>query len=371
MKIILTGGHITPALALLSKLAGKHSVFFVGRKYGFEGDKTTSFEYKTITEMGIPFNAIIASRLQRYFSLHTVFSLLKFPIGFFQSLFFLLKVRPHIILSFGGYVGLPVCLAGFLLGIPIVIHEQTVSNAGLANRISAFFARKICISFESSRKYFPSAKTVFTGNPIRKELLDLPAQTIFPELKRKLAKPLIYVTGGSGGSHSINMLIHGALKDLLLHYTLIHQTGDSSQYKDFDMLSKKAAELSPILARDYIVKKHITAQELSWIYRNASLLIGRSGANTVYEVLTFGLPSLFIPLPWAGFSEQLANAQLVKRVGLGRLLEQNELTSETFLRLVSEMTANTSEYKKHAVDAQKYIVSNAHEKIIAVLEASA
>ena len=124
-----------------------------------------------ITKLGIPFYAINTARLQRKFTKHTVPSLIKFPLGFIQSLKILRKIKPEVVLGFGGYISLPVVLAAAFLKIPIVIHEQTL-EAGFANKIEAKFARKICISWQSSEKYFPKEKTVLTGNPLRQVILN-------------------------------------------------------------------------------------------------------------------------------------------------------------------------------------------------------
>lgn len=359
MKILITGGHLTAALALLPLLTHRHNVLFIGRKYAFEADAAPSFEYETMRRLGIPFRTITTGRLQRRFSPHTIPSLMKFPIGFLQSFFILFCYRPQLILSFGGYIALPVCIAAFLLGIPIVTHEQT-SAPGLANRIISIFAKKICISFAETRKYFPSSKTVLTGNPVRKELFKPLAVSPFPSMRKKQNLPMIYVTGGSGGSHSINTLIASVLEELVKKYIIIHQTGDSSMYMDFVIPTH--------LRSRYIDKKHITEDELAWIYAHAGLLIGRSGANTVYEILTFGLPAVLIPLPWAGFSEQEANAKLVENIGLGKVLKQEELTPSSLLTAISEIIKNNKKYKKRASAAMKLVIPNADEKIIAVLE---
>lgn len=141
-KIVITGGHLTPALAVMEKLReqGWQIVFF-GRQHALEGDSSVSVEYQTITKLGISFISLTAGRLQRSFTRYTVFSFLKIPIGFIQSFYYLIKFKPTVILSFGGYVALPVALAGWMLKIPIVTHEQSVVP-GLANKIIFKFAKK-------------------------------------------------------------------------------------------------------------------------------------------------------------------------------------------------------------------------------------
>ncbi|MEK7451076.1 MAG: glycosyltransferase, partial [Patescibacteria group bacterium] len=164
MRVIIIGGHLSPALSIIEKLPKTDKVLFIGRKYVFEGDQALSLEYKTIQSLKIPFVNLITGRLQRKFTKHTIPSLLKLPYGFMRSILALIKFQPDVVLSFGGYLSFPVVLSAFLLRIPIVIHEQTL-EAGLANKILSVFAKKICISWETSRKFFPKGKIVLTGNP--------------------------------------------------------------------------------------------------------------------------------------------------------------------------------------------------------------
>src|SRR3989344_6654527 len=167
MKIAITGGHLSPALSVIEKLSKEDVVLFVGRKHVFEGDKGLSFEYKTITSLNIPFVELTTGRLQRKFTAHTLFSIVKIPYGLAQSFLILRKFKPDVVLGFGGYLSVPVVIAAHILRIPAIIHEQT-QDAGLANRMLANYADRICISWETSAKYFPRGKTIFTGNPIRK-----------------------------------------------------------------------------------------------------------------------------------------------------------------------------------------------------------
>lgn len=364
MKILITGGHVTPALALLPRLQKKHKLFFVVRKYAFEKDVEPSFEYREITRLHIPYKTITAGRLPRSLTLDIIPSILKFPIGFAQSLGIIAAYKPDVVLSFGGYVGLPVCLAAFLFRIPIVTHEQTIT-LGLANKIIAFFAKKICLTFSETLGFVPKQKAVVTGNPIRKELFNPPRISPFPI--KKLDFPIIYITGGSSGSHSINMLIYEILEKLLTKYIVIHQTGSSS-YNDFELLGKKVQTFSPYLQTRYIRRQQVRADELAWIYANAKLLVGRSGANTVNEILAFGIVSILIPLPWAAAAEQEANARIVEKVGLGKILLQENLTANVLASEIENAIVHLDYYENNKQKAKKLVVFDAQEKIIDVVE---
>lgn len=362
MKVVITGGHITPALGLLPLLKKKHELLFLIRKNTYEGDRGESFEYKTIQTLGLPYRIIHAGRLNRRFTPYTLISLLKIPLGFLQAFHILIQARPTVVLSFGGYIALPVCLAAALLGIPIVTHEQTV-KAGLANRIIAFFAKKVCISLKESATLFPKEKIVFTGNPLRKELLTAPKEP--PSFLREVSNPpaggeklpILYITGGGGGAHTLNQHVLTILPALLQKHIVVHQVGASQMFSDYDDACRKKDTLPPDLQKRYIPKTHLTSEELAWLYRHIAFLIGRSGANTVYEILTFGLPSLLIPLN----DEQTANAKLVEEAGIGETLFDDTLTAEELLAAVQNFTKKR---KKTKVPMQ----SDADIKLVEVLE---
>src|SRR3989344_3781348 len=327
MKIIITGGHITPALALIPLLKKKHQVLFVIRKNAYEGNTGLSFEYKTSQALGVPYKIINTGRLQRRLSMRTIPSLVKIPIGVFQAVFILSSFRPDVVLSFGGYVAFPVCFVAWLFGIPIVTHEQTIKT-GLANKIIAFFAKKVCVSFPQAMSSFPKEKVVHTGNPLRKEILTPAKSPVWFSAKEDF--PVIYITGGSGGSHTINMFVDEIRENLLMKYIVIHQAGLSY---DFEEAEKQKKQLPLNLQKRYFARDHITGSELAWIYRNAAFLVGRSGANTVYEILALRVPSLLLPFN----EEQMENAKLVEEEGLATIRIDDELTGKTFLTAIEDM----------------------------------
>lgn len=301
MKLIITaggGGHFAPALSVMNNLPKDWEVLFVGRKYAFEADKTLSFEYKTAQDLGLPFQSIETARLQRHWSKHTLVSFTKFPTGVAQAYAIVKKYKPDLILSFGGYVSLPVAFAGAMLGIPIVVHEQTL-QAGLANKIVSRFAKTICVSWEESKKYFPKEKVVVTGNPIKLEKIT--SGDFFKDHVSVLNEnfPILYITGGSLGSHAINIFIAECIEKLLQRYIVVHQTGDSQEFKDYDALIKKREEFSPVLQKRYILTKFIDPYAVRSVLDKTTLVIARAGMSTVSELLYIGKPALFIPLPIA------------------------------------------------------------------------
>ncbi len=358
MRIIITGGHLSPAFSVIKKL-DKKDILFIGRKKAMEGDNALSLEYRLCQKLRIPFVSIKTARLQRGFTKYTIPSLFNLPIGIVRALKIVREFKPDVVLGFGGYVSLPIIFASKFLNIPVVIHEQTL-EAGFANKIASKIAKKVCISWKQSEKFFPKSKTVFTGNPIREELLlnRENSKNFFKFKNNNL--PLIYITGGSLGSHAINIIVEKTLPSLLKVANVIHQTGDAQKYQDFERLSKKELE-------GYIVKKFFEVEEIAEIYKSASLVISRSGINTVTELLYFKKPSFLIPLPIGQRNEQLKNALFLKNLNLAEVCLQNRLSDDKFLRIISYMLKNTSKYQEKK-GFEGLIRKNAALEIVKVLK---
>ena len=172
MKIAITGGHST-GLALMEAIKQKYpdwEIYYFGRKYSLEGEKALSFDYKVVSQIkGVNFISLTTGRLQRKLSFSALISLFKIPYGFVQSLFWLLRIKPEVIVSFGGYVSVPLVVAGWILRIPSLAHEQTLVF-GLATRINRLFVQKIAVSHRQLLDKLPKSKGVYTGMPLRLSL---------------------------------------------------------------------------------------------------------------------------------------------------------------------------------------------------------
>lgn len=350
MKIVLIGGHLSPAFSLIQEMEGEE-ILFIGRKYPLEGDKALSLEFQFAQYHKITFKAIKTGRFQRKFTRHTAPSLFKFPVGFAQSLSILRKFKPNVVIGFGGYVELPVVMAASLLRIPVVIHEQTL-EVGVANRIASRFAQKICISWESSRKCFPQNKVVLTGNPVRKEILSSKAEN-FQHIKKD--KPTIYITGGSLGSHKLNLLVEKCITDLLKIAVVIHQTGDSSEFNDYDRLSK-------LNLNGYSLRKFFKSEEVAGILGESDLVVSRSGINTVTELIYLQKPAFLIPLSFAQRNEQHKNALMFKNMGLGEVGSE-KLSADEFFSTIKKMLENLKNYKTRKSISEEELIGNAAKNI--------
>lgn len=350
MKVLVTGAHFTPAVATIEQLKKfkDAEVVYVGRKTTLEGDDSPSVESKELTLLGIKFIPIITGRLQRSFSIYTIPSLLKIPIGVLQALYIILSQKPDVILSFGGYVAVPIVIIGWLFSIPIIIHEQTLIP-GLANKISSFFADKIAVSFEKSG--YKGEKTILTGNPIRREIVD--SRSIPPGGKTVL------VIGGNQGAHVINLAVENCLKKLLKIAKVYHQTGDS-KYQDYERLEElgKSGQLEE-LGKRYMVKKWI-GEEYGAILQKADLVVSRAGINTLTELAILGKPAFLIPIP---NSEQQVNAQYFAHLGLVKILPQSKLSGQTLLKGIQLMLSNLPSLTEKAKKAREIIIPDAAKRL--------
>lgn len=342
MKIIVTGGHLSPALAVIDRLAQEKNIqiIFVGRKYNLIGDKSESLEYQEITKRKISFTTLETGRAIKEISRRSLIDFFRTFRALINSFIFIAKERPHRILSFGGYIAFPICLIGFILRIPIYTHEQTI-HPGLANRFIAKLSRKVFIAFPESRRFFPLKKTILTGNPIKRSVLTV---NKVPFIITK-SKPVVLVIGGSLGSHSINSIISSIVPELLKSYIVIHQTGSVTEYDDFQKLGYIKARLPKNLSKNYFLKKHFYDDELGAVYQAADLVVSRSGANTFFELLALKKPTIFIPLPWSAYNEQEKHANLFRQAGAGEIFYQNQ-SPKLLLLLIRKVLTHVGKYQE-------------------------
>ncbi len=339
MKILMTGGHVTPALALLEQL-DTQNVVFVGRKYVPGSDTIPSFEYNEVTSLNIPFINLETGKITRSFSLKSIRDILAIPKGFAAAYSIIKSERPHVVMTFGSYLAVPIAFWAWMFGVPVYAHEQTI-HPGLANRIVGRFAKKIFISFKESGTYFDKSKVVLTGNPIRQSVFN-PRNSSFVLAK---TRPVLYITGGSLGSHSINLHIKNILPQLLKKYTVIHQTGDTDEYQDYQ-------DLNRIKDPNYYVRKHIAQSDIGFVYSIADVVVARAGANTFFELIALGRPSVLIPLPWSAGNEQERHAELFRTAGVGEVFHQNR-PSEELLTLINKVYDHKSDYSSRFIPLQK------------------
>ena len=303
------------------------------------GDKSDSAEYREVTASGIKFYDLKAGKFYATFS---PLKLIRIPYGFLQAFLLLFFHRPNGIVSFGGYLAVPTVVCGWLLGIPSVTHEQTLV-AGWANKLISLFVKKIAVSWPNSLTHYPKAKAIFTGLPLRPEILRIKNY----KLKIKNYKSVVYITGGKQGSHEINEVIFAALPQLLKKYRVIHQTGSSTVYNDY----RRALQL---IKPGYEVFNFDSPKAVSAL-KEADIVISRAGAHIIYELGYLGMRCVLIPIPWVSHDEQTANAKVLQAAGLAVILSQAQLSPETLLESTNKALLLKSKFLNLTDGTQKLI----------------
>lgn len=370
MTIYITGGHLTPALAVIDELIKrdeKTSLFFFGREFSQAKTGQISRERQEIEERNIPFIPIAAAKFHRTHMLENGIELIKFPISLWEVFSAYKKNKPDVVLSFGGYLAFPACLVGKVFGAKVITHEQT-RVAGLANQVIGWFADKVAVAHEDSIQFFFPGKVVMTGNPIR--------EALFREYKTVPAwftgaqkiKPILYVTGGSQGSHVINQTIASILPKLVREYYVVHQCGVSVDSKVLKDLEQERLRLPEEFQDNYTVREWIEEREVSFLLRNSRIIVSRAGANTVQELIVAKSPAIFIPLAFAYKDEQYKNASHLVHVGAATLIHQKDLFPDTLWTAISHMNMHYDEYKTHMEEESEKLIKNGTNRLIKLLE---
>lgn len=344
IKIVFCGGHHTSSLPLIDEIldSSLYDVIFIGRRKAFKDDKNDSLEFLDINKRNIKFYDLKTSK----FYGKSIGSIIKIIFGFFHAFYILIKENPKVIVSFGGYIAVPVVLAGFILRKKIITHEQTVVT-GLGNKFISFFADRILVTWENSIQYFDKNKTRVIGLPLRKKLFESPNKDRFTS-QNKL--PTIYITCGKTGSHIINEFVLNNLEYLLSNFNIIHQSGDYSVTRDFDNLLEAYSLIKGKVSGSYFLNKFMYDQDVLDAFSVCDFVISRSGAHTVYELLFFKKKAILIPIPWVSHNEQYLNAKLLLNSGLGLILEEENLNLDNFktvaIRIMEKKPADVSEVDK-------------------------
>lgn len=325
-KIVFTGGHHNSALEVAKKLKKQgHQVHWIGHKFTMSGDKSLSAEYQEVTNQDIPFYEL---KTGKFYNVYNPLEYLKIALGFIQSLTYLLRIKPDLIVSFGGYLSVPVVITGAILKIPSVTHEQTVT-AGWANKAISPFVKKIFLTHKEAIENYPSKKTVVTGLPLRPGILE-------DKEYQEPDPPLIFITCGKQGSHTINQALFPIIPQLVKDFQVVHQTGSSSVTKDKDKARRLKQSLPSNLRSRYQHKEYFFPAEATRYLKTSKLVVSRAGAHTIYELLYLNKPTVTIPIPWASHDEQAQNAQLLKQLGTAIILPQNKLTSKSLKQAINK-----------------------------------
>lgn len=346
-----TGGHIFPALAIaagLRQYEPEAELLFVGAQGRMEMTRVPEAGYRIV---GLPI-----AGLQRRFDWAN-FSL---PVKVFRSLVQAIglarQFRPDAVVGVGGYASAPLLLAARILQIPYLIQEQN-SFAGLTNKLLGRGASSICVAFEGMEKYFPARKLHLTGNPVRKDLLELNISQ-YDALRHfglQAGRPTILVLGGSLGARTINRAVEMAIPGWQAKgYQLIWQTGKAWADNAADQLRKNAP--SGMITMPFI-------SEMNYAYAAADVVVSRAGALSLAEICMAGKASILIPSPNVAEDHQTRNAESLVARKAAVLLRDRDAVNE-LAGSVEKMLSAPGEIERLGMAAHSLARPDAGEKIV-------
>ncbi len=329
MKVIIagggTGGHLYPGIAIARELLKEsgNEVLFVGTEQGIEA--------RVLPKEGLPVRFITVGKLKGMKLLSVIKTMAMLPLSVLQSLMVLREVKPDVVIGVGGYSSGPMGLAALVLRVPLLIVEPN-SYAGLANRNLGKLADKtiLCFPGTGARKFFPPGKTVTLGPLVRQGIEKGDRNEALDGFGLEPGRFTVFVMGGSGGAHAINMAMKHAvpyLKDRGLQ--VLHQTGE-----------KDVAEVAADY-RDAGVKAVVLPyiHDMAGAYAIADLVVGRSGATTVAELAVCGKRAVLIPFPFAADNHQEYNAMALAARGAAEVIIQKDLTPEKLAGVITQYSA--------------------------------
>lgn len=331
MKIIIsgggTGGHVFPAISIGQALLDIHpdcELLFVGARGKLEMQKVPAAGFNII---GLP-----VTGFQRRLTYRNALFFWYLLVSMIKSRAILKKFKPDAVVGVGGYASGPVLRMAAWRNIPVLIQEQN-SYAGITNRLMAGKAAKICVAYHGMEKYFPADRIVFTGNPVRKDILDLKDKNReameFFDLDKE--KKVLLVLGGSLGARTINESIMMHLDKLLAsNIQLIWQTG-KGYYRQIREVTK-AKSATDLKIMDFISR-------MDHAYAAADVIVSRAGAGTISELCLVAKPVVLVPSPNVAEDHQTHNARALKEINGGELVtdgEAGEKLVDTILSLIRD-----------------------------------
>lgn len=350
-----TGGHIYPGLAVADsfrELCLKNGldvkIFWIGNSSGMDRNIVGKNADKNGKKSADVFYGIPSGKLRRYFSFKNFLDIFKIASGFFASFFILLKTKPVLLFSKGGFVSVPPCLAANILKIPVFTHECDFTP-GLATRINARSAKKILLSYEETKNFFSGKakeKSLVTGNPVRPVFYsaDEKKGLSFLGITEK-RKPVLLVLGGSLGARQINELVLENIGWLLERFIVVHQTGEKNLSALENVLQERLK--NPGLRNDYKAYPFIYA-EMQDVISAADIVLSRAGANSMWECSALSKPLVLVPLCGSGTrGDQEDNAEFFRKKGAALVLSGGKADSENLKNALSFLL-DVSERKKIA-----------------------
>jgi len=342
-----TGGHIFPALSIANKIKKENpesDFLFVGSIGNMEMNKIPDSGFSII---GLPIDGF-----QRSLSYRNILFPFKLFISLIKSIFLVIRYKPDAVIGTGGFASGPVVFVSQILGYPTLIQEQN-SYAGVTNKILGKRANLVAVAYPKMEKFFSKEKIVFTGNPVRKDIIDNDIKSLDAKLFFDLDpdKPVIGVIGGSLGALKINQVISNYLNVFNdLGVQVIWQCG-KLYYERYKIKETINIKIIPFITR------------MDYLYKAVDALISRSGASTISEICITNTPSVLIPSPNVAENHQYHNAMALYNEKASELIEEKNL-DKNFKIVLTKFWLNDSLRKEMQKKLQKLSKPNATEEIV-------
>jgi UDP-N-acetylglucosamine--N-acetylmuramyl-(pentapeptide) pyrophosphoryl-undecaprenol N-acetylglucosamine transferase len=347
-----TGGHVFPGIAVAQELLKKGGieVLFVGKKNGSE--------VKWVADAGLTFKGIRASGFPRSLSLKLFTFWVDLGLGLYEASKLVNEFKPEVVFATGGYVSVPVSLVAAIKGVPVALLEPNVVP-GWAARILALFSKKVFVGFEKTTASFSKGKTIWTGIPVREQIMTADKNQSLKSFKLEPATTTILMMGGSQGAHVLNQYMTDVIEQLGQGFhkvQVIMMTGWSDYQKIVDRLEKCPLK---VVLRPFIGNIHEA-------YAAADLIVARSGALTCAESLSRALPAVFIPYPHASGHQEM-NARALETAGSAVVITEKQLENEKLIQTLDEMLSDPNRLKAMGEKAGRLAQPEASAQIVEAL----
>ncbi|MBN2080424.1 MAG: undecaprenyldiphospho-muramoylpentapeptide beta-N-acetylglucosaminyltransferase [Spirochaetes bacterium] len=330
-----TGGHLFPAVAIAEEILERsqmNEVLFIGTERGLEA--------KLLPSLGFTLRTITVEGVKGRGPVKMIGSLLKIPRGITQSVSILREFRPDIALGVGGYASGPAVMAAHFMGIKTAVAEQN-ALPGFTNRVLGRFVDRVFITFPDREGQFAAAKTIVTGNPVRRAFIKGIKKS--PRGGNTFS---ILVFGGSQGARAINRAVVEAmqyLEDMRGRLVVTHQTGE----RDFDEVSTAYRD------RGVHAEVHPFITDMASAYRSANLLICRAGATSIAEMTATGKASVLIPYPFAVGGHQELNARLLADAGAAEMILEDSLDGQTLAGVIRRLAESPETIRRMEEESER------------------
>ncbi|MBP6884339.1 MAG: UDP-N-acetylglucosamine--N-acetylmuramyl-(pentapeptide) pyrophosphoryl-undecaprenol N-acetylglucosamine transferase [Candidatus Pacebacteria bacterium] len=366
MRIVFTGGgsggHFYPIIAVaesVRNIADKEKI--LDTKLYYYSD--SPYDKESLFETGIKYTYIPAGKLRIYRSTLNIIDMFKTLVGAFQALVSLFFLYPDVVFCKGGYGSFPVVLAARILRIPVVVHESD-TVPGRVNKWAGKFAKHIAVSYDETVQYFPKDKVVHTGQPIREIIKEKKPEGAFEYLKLDSTIPTILILGGSLGAEAINNIVIDSLMQLLPNYQIIHQTGINN-FKDVKARAEFLTRGTSYEGR-YLAFPFLNPLAMKMAAGAASLVVSRAG-STIFEIASWGIPSIIIPITTSYDDHQRKNAYNYASHGAAEVIQEGNLSPAILLTEIKRCLSDKERNEKMRASAKSFASPDAAERIARLL----